>query len=324
MKIVIPGGTGSLGRLLAKSDLFREHDLVVLSRGGRRSNQVRMVPWDGQTLGEWAREMDGADIVINLSGQSVKCLYTDKNLKTLKDSRVKSTQVIGQAIRQAKKPPTLWIQMSSTAIYTHRFDAPNDEESGQIGESPNIPVVWKHIVQLVKDWEEALYSSQTDHTRKIAIRSGVVMDLTPGGAFDIFLKLSRFGLGGNIAGGKQMVSWIHKSDFINAIHFLIQNNTITGPVNMCSPYPVSQGEFMKTLRKTVGAKWGLPATKWMIELSSYFIGIDSELSLKSRYVIPKVLMDKQYSFLFPEWSSAAKDLYAQWKVKKDHDSHKNT
>ena len=317
MKIVIPGGTGSIGRLLTESDLFKKHDLVVLSRGRGQSSQVRMVPWDGQTLGEWASEIDGADIVINLSGQSVKCLYTDKNLKTLKDSRIKSTQVIGQAIRQAKKPPHLWIQMSSAAIYKHRFDAPNDEETGHIGESPDIPVVWKNIVQLVQDWEEALYSSQTDHTRKIAIRSGIVMDLSPGGAFDIFLKLSRFGLGGTIAGGKQMVSWVHKSDFINAINFLIQNDTITGPVNMCSPQPLSQAEFMKILRETAGVKWGLPATKWMIELSSYFIGIDSELSLKSRYAIPKVLMDNKYSFLFPDWPSAAKDLYTQWKEKKE-------
>ena len=324
MKIVIPGGTGSLGRLLVESDFSKKHDLVVLSRGGAQSSQARMVPWNGCTLGEWAREIDGADVVINLSGQSVKCLYTEKKLKTLKNSRINPTQVIGQAIRQAQKPPALWIQMSSAAIYAHRFDAPNDEETGRIGESPDIPVVWKNIVQLVRDWEEALYAPQTEYTRKVAVRCGVVMDLNPGGAFDIFAKLSRLGLGGPIAGGKQMVSWVHKSDFVSAIDFILQNDAIKGPVNLCSPHPISQGEFMKTLRETIGVKFGLPSAKWMIELSSYFIGIDSELSLKSRYVIPKVLMDHKYSFQFPDWKKAAEDLYSQWKAKKGCNDTKST
>ena len=324
MKIVIPGGTGSIGRLLVGSDFSKKHDLVVLSRGGVQSSQARMVPWDGRTLGEWAREIDGADVVINLSGQSVKCLYTDKKLKILKNSRVNSTRVIGQAIRQAQKPPALWIQMSSAAIYAHRFDAPNDEETGCIGESPDIPVVWKNIVQLVRDWEEALYVSQTEYTRKIAVRCGVVMDLNPGGAFDIFAKLSRLGLGGPIAGGKQMVSWVHKTDFVSAMEFILQNDAIKGPVNLCSPHPISQGEFMKTLRETIGVKFGLPAAKWMIELSSYFIGIDSELSLKSRYVIPKVLMNNKYSFQFPDWKGAAEDLYSQWRAKKGCNDTKST
>ena len=316
MKIVIPGGTGFLGRLLIKSLLSENHELVVLSRGGISASQARLVPWDARTLGEWAKEIDGADAVINLTGQSVKCLYTDKNLKALKDSRVNSTQVIGQAIKQAQKPPAVWIQMSSAAIYTHRFDAPNDEENGKIGEESEVPSTWKKIVDLVKDWEEALYSSQTDYIRKVAVRCGVVMGLNPGGAFDIFLKLSRYGLGGRVANGKQMMSWIHESDFVNSIKFLLRNNTIKGPVNLCSPHPVSQEEFMKILRQITGAKFGLPAPKWVIELSSYFIGIDSELSLKSRYVVPKILLDNQFSFQFSNWTDAAKNLFSKWKKTK--------
>ncbi len=313
MKIVIPGGTGFLGRLLIKSLLPEKHELVVLSRGGTSFSQARLVPWNAQTLGEWAREIDGADAVINLTGQSIKCLHTDKNLKILKESRVKSTQVIGQAIRQAQKPPPIWIQMSSLSIYTHRFDAPNDEVDGAIGDPSEVPSAWKKIVNLIQDWEEALHSSQTDNTRKIAARCGVVMGLNPGGAFDIFLKLSRYGLGGKVASGKQIISWIHEYDFIRSIKYLLTNNTIKGPVNLCSPYPVSQEEFMKTLRETVGAKFGIPAPKWVIELSSYFTGIDSELSLKSRYVVPKILTDNQFSFHFPQWEDAAKDLFSNWK-----------
>ena len=180
MKIVIPGGTGFLGRLLIKSLLPENHELIVLSRGGASSCQAQLVPWDAQTLGEWAREIDGADAVINLTGQSIKCLHTDKNLKILRESRVNSTQVIGQAIRQAQNPPPLWIQMSTATIYTHRFDAPNNEINGKIGEESKVPSSWKKIVSLIQAWEEALYSSQTNSTRKIAARCGSCNGFKPG------------------------------------------------------------------------------------------------------------------------------------------------
>ena len=318
MKIVIPGGTGFLGQLLIKSFISdsEKHDLVILSRGGGGKipdNSVRLVPWDAHTLGEWAREIDGADVVINMTGKSVKCFYTDKVLKTLRDSRVLSTEVVGQAIKQAQKPPPLWIQMSSSAIYAHTFDTPNDEEKGKIGEDPETPRVWKEISRLVQEWEKALYSFSTDQTRKVLIRCGVVMGLRKGSAFDIFVKLSRWGLGGTIASGKQRVSWIHESDFVNSIRYLLENKSITGPVNLCAPYPLSQKEFMKILREVMGVKFGLPATKWMVELSSYLTRIDSELSLKSRYIIPKVLLDNKFHFQFPYWKEAAKDLFSRWK-----------
>ena len=316
MKIVMAGGTGFLGQLLIKSfieNTDQQHDLVVLSRGGVLPNPVRLVPWNARTLSEWAKEVDGADVVINLTGQSVKCLYTDKKLEILRESRVRSTQVIGQAIRQANKPPALWIQMGTAAIYAHSFDNPHDEATGKIGEAPEIPLVWKKISQLAQDWEQAFYSAQTETTRKVLVRSGVVMGLKKGGAFDIFLNLCRFGLGGPVAGGRQMFSWIHEADFVKAMRFLIDKNTIKGPVNMCSPHPLPQAELMKILRDTVNMKWGLPATKWMIQLSAYLTGIDSELSLKSRYVIPKVLMDSGFVFDFPQWKTASQELYSRWK-----------
>ena len=327
MKIVIPGGTGFLGQLLIKSFLSdsEKHELLVLSRGGRSKiagGSVRVVPWDACTLGEWAREIDGADVVINMTGKSVKCLYTDKVLKILRDSRVLSTEAVGQAIKQAQNPPPLWIQMSSSAVYAHSFDKPNDEESGQIGEKPGVPRTWKKISELAQDWEKALHSFPTDKTRKVLARCGVVMGLKKGSAFDIFVKLSRWGLGGPIAGGKQMVTWMHEQDFVQSIKFLLKNDNISGPVNLCSPHPVSQEEFMKTLRETVGVKIGLPAPKWMIELSSYLIRIDSELSLKSRYVIPKVLSDNNFNFKFPDWPSAAKELFSRWKPAKSQSGGK--
>ncbi len=321
MKIVLAGGRGFLGQELVKSfakDSAQKHDLVVLSRGGSLSGPARLVPWNARTLSEWAREVDGADVIINLTGQSVKCLYTDKNLKALRDSRILSTQVIGQAIRQAQKPPALWIQMSTASIYAHSFDRPQDEETGQTGETEDTPITWKKIARLAEDWEQASLSSQVSATRKVLIRSGVVMGLNKGGAFDIFLNLSRFGLGGPVAGGRQMVSWIHSADFVRAIRFLMNDKAIEGPVNVCSPYPLPQAELMKILRESVGMKWGLPATKWMVQLSAYLTGIDPELSLKSRYAVPKVLLKSGFSFSFPKWQEAQADLVDRWRKNRSH------
>ena len=322
MKIVIAGGTGFLGKRLVKfflSDTSEKHEVVVLSRGGGTcSSLARLVPWDARTLGEWAGELNGADVVINMAGKNVKCLYTKETLKTLRDSRVLSTEVIGQAIRQAENPPPLWIQMSAISIYSHRLDPPpHTEAEGQIGESSSVPETWKAISNLVQDWEKAMDSSPTEKTRKIAVRCGVVMGLNKGGAFNIFLNLCRFGLGGPVAGGEQKVSWMHEQDFVQAIDFLIKNKNISGPVNFCSPQPLSQKELMKTLRESVGIKIGLPAPKWLIELSSYLIQVDSELSLKSRFVIPKVLNESEFKFQFPDWRSASKHLVAQSKFVKN-------
>ncbi len=321
MKIVIPGGSGFLGHLLIEAFLFdtEKHDLVVLSRSGGDgsvSRQVRLVPWDAHTLGEWAKEIDGADVVINMTGKNVTCFYTDKILKTLKDSRVLSTEVVGQAIQQAQKPPPVWIQMSSSTIYAHSFDTPHDEETGKIGEKPEMPRTWKKISELVQDWEKTVNSSKTEKTRKVLARSGIVMGSRKGTAFDIFLKLSRWGLGGPIAGGTPMITWIHADDFVNSIKFILKNTNISGPVNLCSPYPLSQGEFMKILRETAGIKFGLPATKWMVELASYITQIDSELSLKSRYAVPKILLDNKFNFRFPQWKDATENLFMKWKKTK--------
>ena len=315
MKIVLPGGTGFLGQTLIKSFLSdsEKHDIVVLSRGGTTPSAGRLVPWDARTLGEWVREIDGADVVINLTGKSVKCLYTDKTLKTLRDSRVFSNEVVGQAIKQAVNPPAVWIQMSTSSIYAHSVNTPNDEQSDRIGEAEDAPQTWKSISELAQDWEKVFNAAKTEQTRKVLIRCGVVMGLKKGSAFDILVKLSRWGLGGSIAGGQQIISWIHESDFARAIRFLMEKQDIKGPVNVSSPHPLSQGEFMKILRETAGMKVGLPATRGMIELSSYLTGIDSELSLKSRYALPGVLLKNGFSFDFQDWKACAENLFSKSK-----------
>ena len=309
MKIILAGGTGFLGQILTSSFLSENHKVVVLGRRKTFSTSARYIPWDGETQGSWIKEIHNADVVINLAGQSVKCLYTDSKIEELKNSRVLPAKAISQAIQQADQPPSLWIQLSSLTIYSHSLHSPHDEENHQIGNEPY--PVWQKISKLVQDWEQAQHQFPTNQTRKVTVRCGVVMDVHPSSAYPVFLKISLLGLGGSIGNGQQMISWIHKTDFIQAIHFLIKNKNIQGPVNVCSPHPISQKEFMKILRQTAGVPVGLPATKWMLQLSSYLTNIDSELSLKSRYVLPKILLDHQFSFQYPHWKSASQDLFSQ-------------
>ena len=270
---------------------------------------MRAVFWDGHSLGKWVEEINGAFAVINLSGRSIKCLFTKNNINTLKNSRVQSTKVIGQAIAQAKHPPALWIQISSVAVYSHSLCEPHDEQSTRLGEKGRpVPFAWKQIAQLVQSWEEALYLTPTPRTRKILARLSVVMGEGSGSAFDIFCRLAKWGLGGSVAGGRQYVSWIHEQDFLQSIVFLMQNPHIKGVVNLTAPHPIAQRDFMAVLCLLLGRRLALPASKWMIKLSSYFTRVDPELILKSRYVVPKILIENNFQFQFPHWPPAARSL----------------
>jgi len=203
MKIVIPGGSGQVGTVLARALHKGAHEVVVLSRKPAEA-PWRTVAWDGETLGDWIREFEGADAIINLAGQSVNCRYTPANRKLIKDSRVKSTRVVGDAIAQAWKPPRVWLQASTATIYAHRYDAPNDEATGIIGGSePNAPDTWRFSIDVVTSWERALKESPTPNTRRVAMRSAIVMNPDHGSPFDMLLRLVRFGLGGQAGDGKQ-------------------------------------------------------------------------------------------------------------------------
>src|SRR5687768_8304392 len=174
MKVVIPGGTGQIGRVLSRTLQARGDEVVVLSRGG--TSKARVVQWDGATLGPWVDEIDGADVVINLAGRNVNCRYTDRNLKEMMSSRIDSTRVVGLAIEKAARPPRVWLQMSTATIYAHRFDAPNDELMGHIGgEEPDAPPYWKRSIEIAKAWERTQHEASTPHTRKVALRSAMVM-----------------------------------------------------------------------------------------------------------------------------------------------------
>jgi uncharacterized protein (TIGR01777 family) len=267
------------------------------------------VQWDGRTLGPWATQIDGADVVINLAGRSVNCRYTDTNLHAMMTSRIDSTRAVGLAIERATRPPKVWLQMSTATIYAHRYDAPNDESTGIIGgDEPGVPPYWSFSIDIAKAWELAQHESDIPQTRKVALRTAIVMGIYPEAVFDILVNLTRLHLGGAIAGGRQFISWIHEQDFVRAVDFLIEGNNIHGPVNLAAPYPLRQREFMATLRSALGKRLGLPASKWMVEIGAALMKTDTELILKSRRVVPKRLIDAGFLFEFPNWDSAALDL----------------
>jgi len=315
MKVVIPGGSGQVGTILASALQQRGDEVVVLSRRQTSGQPWRVVKWNGETLGEWSSEIDSADVVINLAGQSVNCRYTPHNRRVIIDSRVKSTRIVGQSIAQANKAPHVWLQASTATLYAHRYDAPNDEATGIIGGSEvDAPDTWRFSIDVVKKWERELNAAATPQTRKVLMRSAIVMSPRAGGPFDMLLKLVRFGLGGRFGDGKEYVSWIHEQDFVRTVDWLIHHEDLEGPVNLAAPNPVPNSEFMQSLRTAWGIPFGFPATAWMLELGAFILRSETELMLKSRRVIPARLLESGFTFQFPNWADAASDLCNRWRT----------
>jgi len=313
MKLVIPGGGGQVGMVLSRAFVADGHEVVVLSCKPRPA-PWRVIGWDGESLGNWALEFDGADAVINLAGQSVNCRYHAKNRRAITESRVNSTRIVGEAIAQASCPPGVWLQASTATIYAPRYDLPNDEATGILGGAEeNAPDTWKFSIDVATAWERAANEWVLPHTRKVLLRSAMTMSPDRGGIFDAFLGLVRRGLGGRTGNGRQYVSWIYEQDFVRAIYWLIKNNDLEGPVNLASPHPIPNAEFMRALRAAWGARFGLPASEWMLEIGTFFMRTESELILKSRRVVPGRLLETGFSFRFPTWAEAAGDLCRRWR-----------
>lgn len=265
--------------------------------------------WDGKTVGAWKEELEGADAVINLAGRSVNCRYNIDNLNEMMSSRVESVRAIGSAISECTNPPNVWLQSSTATIYAHRFDTPNDEETGILGgDEPGAPFTWNASIKIAKAWEAALDEFDLPSTRKVALRSAMTMSADSGSVFFVFASLARKGLGGRLGSGKQYVSWIHQTDFARAISFLIDREDMSGAVNLCSPNPLPQAVFMAILRQAVGAKFGFPTPEFLVELGTWAMRTESELVLKSRRVVPKRLLAAGFTFDYPGWKEAAKDL----------------
>jgi uncharacterized protein len=313
MKFVIPGGTGQVGTLLARAFVADGHDVVVLSRNPVKV-PWRVVRWDAETIGDWRAEIDGADVVINLAGRSVNCRYSARNRRLIRDSRVNSTRAVGRAIARAVRPPRVWLQASTATIYAHGYDAANDEATGLIGWSePNAPDAWRFSVEVAWAWEQAAHEATVPRTRKVLMRSAMTMSPDRGGVFDVLLGLVRRGLGGASGDGRQFVSWIHDRDFVRAVYWLIDHDELDGAVNLASPNPVPNAEFMRTLRAAWGISFGLPASRWMLAVGAFVLRTETELILKSRRVVPGRLLESGFQFQFPTWVEAAADLCRRWR-----------
>ncbi len=315
MKLVIPGGSGQVGTLLARAFHKDGHEVVVLSRQPNGNAPWRIVPWDARTLGAWTTEIEGADAVINLAGRSVNCRYTPANRRIIKESRVNATRVIGNAIARSNQPPHVWLQASTATLYAHRYDKANDEARGILGgDEPGAPDTWRFSIDVAKSWEKAASEAgPLPHTRTVLMRSAITMSPDAGGAFDLLLRLVRYGLGGRSGDGRQYVSWIHEEDFIRAVYWLIENEGVAGPVNLAAPGPLPNADFMRGLREAWGIRLGLPSTEWMLEIGARLLQTETELILKSRRVVPGLLMQHGFDFQFPTWPVAARDLCRRWR-----------
>lgn len=316
MKIVIAGGTGQIGAILCRAFKAAGDEVVVLSRSDADSRfGCRSVYWDGKSRCNWTQELEGSGVLINLAGKSVNCRYGKENRREIFDSRVDSVRAIRRALENAKHPPPVWLQASTATIYAHRFDGPNDEFTGIIGGAePNAPDTWRFSIDVAKAWEEAVAASRPlPNTRIVIMRSAMTMSPDQGGIFVHLLGVVRFGLGGPTGGGRQFMSWIHEYDFVRAVKFLIDHKDLNGVVNICSPNPLPNSEFMRELRQAWGTKIGFPVMRWMLEIGTFLMRSESELMLKSRRVVPTRLLQHGFDFQFPYWREAAEELCARYR-----------
>ena len=306
-RIVLAGGSGFIGTFLQESLAADGYEVVVLTRTGHESSRaIRQHHWDGQTLGDWTGELDGASALINLSGRSVNCRYNVRNRRDILESRVNSTRVLGEAIARSSEPPPVWLNASTATIYKHTFDRRMDEATGVIGATPEAKDAFS--IEVARAWEQTLNDASTPKTRKVAMRTAMVFAANEGGVYRTLRSLARWGLGGPIAGGHQMISWIHEDDFCRAVEWLIDHDDLSGPINVASPNPLPQRDMMRIIIRERGMPFGLHATRWMLEVAAYFHRTEAELILKSRYVVPAKLLESGFKFQFPRMEDAVREI----------------
>lgn len=315
-KIVLPGGGGFIGRHVTRHFAGKGWEVVVLSRQLHEPRDgVRFVWWDGANLDAWSDELDGAAAVINLAGRSVNCRYGKKNRREIYQSREFSTEVIGEAIAECTAPPPVWFNASSATVYRHALDRAMDEATGEIDPvEPGKPRnKWEFSVDVVNRWERALFNAATPDTRRIAMRLSMVFGTGAGGVHEAFRNIARLGLGGTQGPGTQYVSWLHVDDFLRMLDWCLENGELSGPINMCSPNPMPNSDFMRAFREACGVKRGLPASSWMLAIGAFFMRTETELLLKSRRVVPGKLLTSGFKFNHPTWPEAAKSIERLWR-----------
>jgi len=302
-RIILAGGRGFLGDVLSRYFTGEGFEVIVLTRTVRTNS--RDVSWDGRTIDSWATELEDAEAVINLAGRSVDCRYHARNRAEIMDSRVATTRVIGKAIANCCKSPRVWLNASTATIYKHTTDEAWTE-SGVTGATPEANDAFS--IQVALAWERELLECHTPATRKAALRTAMVLGSGRNSVFPVLRRLVRFGLGGKLGTGKQFVSWIHERDFCRAVHWILMKDALAGSVNLCAPNPLRNCEMMRTFREVLGVPFGLPASRWMLEIGAFFLQTETELILKSRRVVPARLIESGFKFEFPFFREAIAHL----------------
>ncbi|TCZ69312.1 TIGR01777 family oxidoreductase [Flaviaesturariibacter aridisoli] len=299
-KIVMAGGTGFLGNVLAQHFRYSCRELVVLTRKPQApARNIRYVAWDGATTGAWAQELEGADALVNLCGKPVDCRYNAANRAEILRSRIEPTRALGTAVSACNRPPALWINGTSATIYRHAEDRPQTERDGACGSGFSVDVC--------QAWEAAFFETETPGTRKVALRTSFVLGRREG-AFPRFRSLVLGGLGGRQGSGKQMVSWIHEQDFARIVQWLLEHPELKGAINATAPVPVPNRVLMQTIRSACGIPLGLPAPAWLLRIAARLMGTEAELLLKSRWVVPERLQESGFRFYFETLPYAVNDL----------------
>lgn len=298
-KLIIAAGTGFLGQVILNHFKDKFEEIIILTRGKPKTTaNVKYVNWDAKTLSGWKNELENCDVLINLAGKSVDCRYTDKNKKEILASRIDSTSILNKAILQCENPPKHWLNSSTSTIYRHSEDKQMTEENGEIGNDFSMNVA--------RAWEKTFFEIETPKTLKTALRTSIVLGKN-GGAFIPLKRLTQFGLGGKQGNGNQFISWIYEKDFARAIEFTIEKKMI-GVVNIVSPKPIQNKDFMSELRKSLKMPIGIPTPKPILKIGAKIIGTETELVLKSRNVIPERLQENGFEFEFDTLEKAFKNL----------------
>ncbi len=295
-KLLIAGGTGFLGQALETYFQQQGHQITILTRRPTADNHRA---WDGKTQGAWIGALEDTDVVINLTGKSVDCRYTEANRAEILRSRVDSTRVLGQAIAAATNPPSVWLNASSATIYVHAEQQLMTETNGIIGDDFSMGIC--------KAWEAAFFDVDLPHTRRVALRTSIALG-NEGGAYPKMKLITRLGMGGPQGQGAQWMSWIHITDFCRATAHIIEHSNIEGSVNVTAPHPIRNAVFMKQLRRVLGVPFGIGQSVAMLELGAALMGTETELLLKSRYVHPDRLLSDGFRFHFETAETALYSL----------------
>jgi uncharacterized protein len=300
-KVVLAGGTGFLGQALCQHFEIQGYNVIVLSRRQLLNHgAITYLEWDGSSPGIWKEALEGASLLINLTGRSVNCRYHETNRREILESRIHATQILGETLQQLQSPPPLWINASSATIYRHAMDRQMDEETGELGEG--------FSVNVCQQWERTFQSFFSLPIRHVALRIAMVFGPEKRGVADYFIRLTKLGLGGKMGSGNQYVSWLHITDFIRIVQWIVDTPTLNGPINCCAPHPLPNSEVMAILRDEVPAQFGIPTPRWMLELGAFFLRTETELLLKSRRVVPKRLLDSGFTFTFPQFREAIRNI----------------